>query len=86
MALDILQIIGAVLILAAFVAAQADRLSQHSVTYLGLNVVGSLILAALALHTENWGFLLLEAVWTVVSAYGLALVLRKSSPPAAGGH
>jgi hypothetical protein len=78
--LDILQVVGALLILAAFVATQADRLSQHSVTYLGLNVVGSVILAGLALHTENWGFLLLEAVWTVVSAYGLVQALRGIEP------
>ena len=84
--LDVLQIIGALLILAAFTAAQADRLSQHSVTYLTLNIVGSIILAALALHTENWGFLLLEAVWTEVSAYGLVQVLRGAGPGEPAGH
>jgi hypothetical protein len=78
--LDILQIIGALLILAAFMAAQANRLSQHSITYLTLNLVGSVILAGLALHTENWGFLLLEAVWTIVSAYGLFQALRGAKP------
>jgi hypothetical protein len=78
--LDILQVLGALLILAAFTAAQADRMSQHSVTYLTLNVVGSVILAGLALHTQNWGFLLLETVWTVVSAYGLVQALRGVEP------
>ena len=86
MARDILQIIGALLILAAFMANQADRLSPHSVTYLTLNIVGSVILAVLALLTENWGFLLLEGVWTVVSAYGLVQVLRGAGPPEAAGH
>jgi hypothetical protein len=38
------------------------------------------ILAALALHTENWGFLLLEGVWTIVSAYGLIQALRGIEP------
>lgn len=83
---DVIQIIGALLILAAFAAAQADRMSQHSVTYLLLNVVGSVILAVLALQTENWGFLLLEAVWSVVSAYGLVQVLRGKGPPQTAGH
>lgn len=86
MELDILQVIGALLILAAFVANQADRMSPHSVTYLSLNVVGSIILSVLALITENWGFLLLEAVWTVVSAYGLVQVLRGAGTPTAAGH
>lgn len=84
--LDILQIIGALLILTAFAAAQADRMSQHSVSYLSLNIIGSVILAGLALHTDNWGFLLLEAVWAVVSAYGLAQVLRGKGPPQTAGH
>ena len=86
MALDILQIIGALLILAAFTASQADRMSQHSVTYLTLNAVGSVILAVLALQTSNWGFLLLEAVWTIVSVYGLIQVLRGTQPPTATEH
>jgi len=38
------------------------------------------ILAALALDTENWGFLLLEGVWTIVSAYGLVQQLRGVDP------
>lgn len=86
MALDILQVVGALLILAAFTAAQADRMSQHSVTYLTLNVVGSVILAGLALDTENWGFLLLEGVWTIVSAYGLVQALIGSGPAEPAGH
>jgi hypothetical protein len=86
MELDILQIIGALLILAAFIANQADRMSPHSATYLSLNVVGSVILAVLALITANWGFLLLETVWTIVSAYGLMQVLRGASPLDTAGH
>jgi hypothetical protein len=84
--LDILQIIGALLILAAFMAAQANRMSQHSVTYLTLNVVGSVILAGLALDTQNWGFLLLEGVWTIVSAYGLVQALRGIEPTKPAGY
>lgn len=59
------------LILAAFAAAQFGKLDVESRTYLWLNLVGSLILTALALHEEQWGFLLLESVWAAVSAYSL---------------
>jgi hypothetical protein len=77
--LDVLQVGGAVLILIAFIAAQRGAMSPQAVSYLVLNLVGSALLAYLALHDEDWGFLLLEGVWAVVSAWGLAQVLRGDS-------
>ena len=68
---QVVQIVGALLILAAFAAAQFDRLDVESKPYLWLNLVGSVILAALAWHERQWGFLLLESVWAIVSAYSL---------------
>ncbi|MDP6668055.1 MAG: hypothetical protein QF357_11785 [Dehalococcoidia bacterium] len=60
------------LILAAFVLAQVRVLSQHSISYLLLNLIGSAVLAVLAFFDSQWGFLLLEGVWAVVSGAGLA--------------
>lgn len=71
-----IQIIGALLILAAFAGAQAGRLDQRSVSYLVLNLVGSAILAALAAVDGQLGFLLLEGVWAIISAHSLWSVLR----------
>jgi hypothetical protein len=82
--LDALQVGGAILILIAFIAAQRGAMSPQSLSYLVLNVIGSVILAALALHDSNWGFLLLEGVWTIVSAWGLVQVLRGGSPATGG--
>ena len=73
------QIAGALLILVAFAAAQFGRLDQSSRVYLALNLVGSVILAVLAWYEKQLGFLLLEAVWALVSAWGLAQVLRTAS-------
>lgn len=75
------QIAGSVLILSAFVATQLGRLAQDSWLYLGLNAVGSATLAVLALLGQQWGFLLLEGVWAVVSVVGLVAKLRRPAKP-----
>jgi hypothetical protein len=69
-------VVGALLILAAFAAAQFGWLRLDSATYLALNLVGSVILAVLALEERQWGFLLLETVWALVSAWSLGRVWR----------
>ncbi len=74
-----LQLVGAVMILVAFIAAQRGVFAPQNVAYLVLNLVGSAILAVLALLDEDWGFLLLEGVWAIVSAWSLAQVLRSRS-------
>jgi hypothetical protein len=59
------------MILVAYAAAQTGRWSTDSLVYLVLNLIGSVVLAVLAAASENWGFLLLEGVWAVVTAVSL---------------
>ena len=73
---QVVQIVGALLILAGFTAAQLGKLSVESRTYLVLNLLGSLILAYLAIVEQQWGFVLLETVWAIVSAWGLLRPVR----------
>jgi hypothetical protein len=67
----VFQLVGALLVLAGFVAAQAGWVDPQARLYLVGNLIGSAILAADALHGREWGFLLLEASWALVSAWGL---------------
>ena len=72
MSQQLVQILGALLILAGFVAGQVGMLRVDSRPYLWLNLAGSLILTVDAWRGRQWGFVLLEGVWAVVSAWGLA--------------
>ena len=66
-----LQILGALMVLAAFAAAQFRWLDPQSRLYLVLNLVGSAVLAGLAFEERQWGFLLLEGVWALVTLRGI---------------
>jgi hypothetical protein len=74
---QVIQIVGAALILVAYVAAQVERLDPRSRLYLGLNLIGSIILAVLAAGGSQWGFLLLEGAWAIVSLWGLVASLSR---------
>ena len=80
---QVIQVAGAVLILIAFGASQANRMSPHSVVYLALNLVGAAVLTVIAVYDRNWGFVLLEVVWVLVSVWGLMQVARGRQPSAA---
>ncbi len=80
---DLLQLVGALLVLGGFAGTQLGRVNAKSRGYLLVNLLGSALLAVLALAGTEWGFLLLEGVWAVVSAAGLVRSLRRRPPPAA---
>jgi hypothetical protein len=77
---QVVQVAGALLILVAFAGLQVGRISAESRLYLVLNLVGSVILAVLALIETQWGFVLLETVWAIVSAWALVRVLSGREP------
>ena len=74
------QLLGALLILAAFILAQTGRLDLRSPAYLAVNFAGSAILAYDAWHGHDVGFLVLEAAWALVSGWGLLQLLRGRAP------
>src|SRR4051794_19127452 len=73
---QVISIVGSLLILVAYTANQAGRLETQRLAYSVLNLFGAGILAAVAVHEEQWGFLLLEGVWTLVSFAAIARAWR----------
>ena len=86
LASQIVQVAGALLVLAGFAGAQLGSLSTRSRRYLLLNLAGSALLAVLAAAERQYGFLLLEAVWALVSAWGLVRRGRGDVPASARRH
>ena len=79
---QVIQIVGAVLILLAFILGQMNRLDARSYAYLLLNLAGATILVVLAFQDQRWGFVLLEGVWALVALVGLIVRLLGKEPVA----
>ena len=77
---DVVQIVGALLVLACFLLAQFDRIDSAAYHYLIPNLAGSGALAGTAAVSREWGFVFLEGTWALVSAWGLVQRLRGITP------
>jgi len=71
-----LSIAGALLVLLAYGANQRGKLDRASAAYNGLNLVGSGVLAWVALDGMQWGFLLLNGCWALLSVPPLLKTAR----------
>jgi hypothetical protein len=73
---QVLAILGAVLILIAYLAHQLRRMSSETIRYQALNFVGGFFLTVTACVDRQYGFILMEGAWTVISLWGLWNVTR----------
>jgi hypothetical protein len=77
----VVQLAGALMVLGAFALLQLGRTTADARSYLLLNAVGSATLAANAAAGGQWGFVLLNVTWLLVSLWSL-LRPRPGSRPA----
>ena len=73
---DILGIIGVVLILAAYLALQLEKMDPKSVVYSALNGVGAALILLSLYYDFNLSAALIEIAWLVISIFGLFKALR----------
>ena len=64
---QIAALVGAVLVLGAYISNQRGWLSIQHRAYSLINLIGSLLLVWVATVDGRWGFILLNGVWALVS-------------------
>ena len=73
---QIVQLAGALFILSAFILAQMNGSSRSRPSTFCSTSSEPGLLSVVALIDRDWGFVLLEVVWTLVSGAGLARLAR----------
>jgi hypothetical protein len=81
--LQVVSVFGALLVLGGFTANQFGWTDASSLPYQLVNLVGSGVLTLVAVIEVQWGFILLEGTWALVSLWGAFSVLRGKDRPAA---
>jgi hypothetical protein len=64
---QIISLVGAVMILTAYAGTQRGWMDKALPTYNLLNLVGSGLLAWVAITDQRWGFIFLESAWALLS-------------------
>ena len=77
--IQLISVAGALAILVAYAANQLRYMGPSNLSYALLNFAGSIVLAVVAVLEEQWGFLLLEGIWALVSLWATMKLLRGRS-------
>ncbi|MEP6821961.1 MAG: hypothetical protein ABI946_06380 [Chthoniobacterales bacterium] len=68
---QVISLLGAVLILSAYIALQTGRMDRHDRWFSVLNFVGSALLTWVAVIDWRIGFIFLEGAWALLSLPGI---------------
>jgi hypothetical protein len=74
--LQLISVLGALAILAAYAANLFGWIQPSNLWYSVANFLGSAVLTVVAVVDRQLGFLLLEGTWALVSLWGIVAVLR----------
>ena len=80
-----ISILGALAILIAYAANQFGWTDASNLRYQLANLLGSGILTVIAVIEVQFGFILLEGAWTLMSLWGIVQILR-GKPPEGAAH
>ena len=69
---QLIQIVGALLNMSAFALLHFELASSSALRYLVPNFLGSVVLSASAFVDRQWGFLMLELAWGLVTAHAIS--------------
>jgi hypothetical protein len=81
MLVQAVSVLGALLILGAFAANLLQWMNTSNLWYSLLNFVGSAILLVVAILDQQFGFILLEGAWGLVSLWGIIAALQGGEAP-----
>jgi fluoride ion exporter CrcB/FEX len=76
MLLQVMSVVGALMVLAAYGMNQGGIWREIHAGYLALNIVGSLMLGIVAIVDQRAGFILLEFAWAGLGLIGVARAMR----------
>jgi hypothetical protein len=80
---QLISVAGAFLILIPFAASQLGRLNPMTWTYQVLNFTGAAALTTVAVLERQYGFIILEGVWAIMSLVGMRRVWLATTAPTA---
>ena len=69
---DFVGTLGVLLVLVTYLLLQAGRMDARSVRFSALNAVGSALILLSLIQVFNLSAFLIEAVWLLISLYGMA--------------
>lgn len=73
---DVVGVIGAIILMIAFLLLQLGRLSSNDISYSILNAVGAGLIVFSLFYNFNLSAFIVELFWIAISLLGLVRVLR----------
>lgn len=76
MMFQVLSVVGALMVLAAYALIQSGIWRELDAGYLALNIIGSLLLGVVAIEDQRAGFILLEFAWAGLGFIGVVRAIK----------